>query len=52
MRVVFCMVPAIFVGLGLYLIHPAFGLIGGVCMFGLGWQVTRAHQERGESDND
>jgi hypothetical protein len=41
-----------FVALGLSLIHPAFGLIGAVCMFGLGWQVTRAHPERGESDND
>lgn len=51
-RIFFCLVPALLCG-GLFaFIHPVLGsLVMGV-VFGLGWDVTLARSERGETNAD
>lgn len=47
-RLFFCAAPALIVGLLMCVIHPIVGCLIGMCMFGLGLDVTRARPERGE----
>jgi hypothetical protein len=47
-RILFCLLPAIIVGLFGLLVHPIFSAVNGLAMFWLGWKVTEARPERGE----
>lgn len=48
-RLLFCAVPALIVGLLMCAIHPIVGGLVGLCVFGLGVDVTRADPDRGEA---
>ena len=47
-RMFFVLAPAMFAGLIAALIHPAIGVVFGICVAGLGIQVTKVRPERGE----
>lgn len=49
MRCLFCLVPAVGLGLAVAVAHSTLGAFIFCCMFGLGWQITEPHPERGES---
>mgnify|MGYP003612267908 CR=1 FL=1 len=40
MRFLFCVLPALMVAIIFTVFHPILGVVFGVGMFGLGWQVT------------
>jgi phosphate/sulfate permease len=47
-RIMFCLIPAFAVGFPVGLFHVVLGLIFGIGIFCLGWQVTAPKPDRGE----